>query len=135
MLQPVILDTDVASGVFKRDLPRQLSTRLVGRRALLTFVTLGELTKWVEVRHWGNTRRQNFSDWVSGYGVLEGDESVATTWGRITAQAQLRGQTGPQNDSWIAAACIAHDLPLATLNVKDFQRFVDHNGLRLITAE
>ncbi|WP_285597370.1 PIN domain-containing protein [Kineosporia sp. NBRC 101731] len=129
------MDTDVASRLHKNSLPPQLAARIAGRRALLTFVTLGELTKWVEVRHWGNTRRQNFSDWVSGFAVLEGDESVATTWGRIAAQAQLRGQTGPQNDSWIAAACLTHDLPLATLKVKDFQRFVDHNGLRLITAE
>nr|WP_269330598.1 type II toxin-antitoxin system VapC family toxin [Kineosporia babensis] len=129
------MDTDVASHVYKGSLPHQLSARLVGRRPLLTFVTLGELTKWVEVRHWGNTRRQNFSDWLSGFAVIEGDASIATTWGRIAAAVQLRGQTGPQNDSWIAAACIAHDLPLATLNVKDYQRFLDHSGLRLITPE
>jgi len=135
MLQPVVLDTDVASGVYKRDLPRTLSARLVGRRALLSFVTFGELTKWVEVRRWGYARRQNLSDWLSGYAVLEGDESVATTWGRLAASAQLRGLTGPQNDSWIAAVCITHNLPLATLNVKDYERFTEADGLRLITAE
>lgn len=135
MLQPVVLDTDVASLIYKRRLPSQLSARLVGRRGVLSFVTLGELTKWVEVRQWGNVRRQEFSDWLSGFVVLPGDENVATTWGRLTASAQLRGRPGPQNDSWIAATCLTYDLPLATRNVKDYQGFADHNGLRLITAE
>lgn len=136
MLQPVILDTDVASRIiYKHKLPTQLSARLMGRRGILTFVTFGELTKWVDVRRWGNTRRQDFSDWLSGFPVLPGEESVATTWGRISAMAQLRGRPGPQNDSWIAATCLTYDLPLATLNVKDYQGFVDHNGLRLITVD
>jgi predicted nucleic acid-binding protein len=38
---------------------------------------------------------------------------------------------------WIAACCLVHDLPLATLNLKDFEDFEDfaeHHGLRLITS-
>ncbi|MEU5030934.1 hypothetical protein [Streptomyces milbemycinicus] len=52
-MQPVILDTDVASLSHKRKLSGPLATRLIGRKPLITFVTLGELTKWTEVRHWG----------------------------------------------------------------------------------
>lgn len=37
-------------------------------------------------------------------------------------------------DSWIAATCLAYDLPLATLNVKDFADFAEHEGLSLITS-
>lgn len=36
----------------------------------------------------------------------------------------------PVNDSWIAACCLSHDVPLATLNTKDFADFVQHDGLR-----
>ena len=39
---------------------------------------------------------------------------------------------GPQNDTWIAACCLAYDLPLATLNVKDFRDFAEHEGLILL---
>jgi toxin FitB len=39
------------------------------------------------------------------------------------------------NDMWIAAVCLTHDLPLATLNVKDFSDFAEYHGLRLIIAE
>ena len=43
-MQPVILDTDVASLSHKGKLPDPLATRLIGRRPLITFITLGELT-------------------------------------------------------------------------------------------
>jgi hypothetical protein len=34
---------------------------------------------------------------------------------------------------WNAVRCIAAGLPLATLNIKDYQDFVDHHGLELIS--
>lgn len=43
-----------------------------------------------------------------------------------------RGRSIPVNDSWIAACCLAHNLPLATRNVKDYKDVVDHEGLVLI---
>jgi toxin FitB len=30
------------------------------------------------------------------------------------------------------ASCLVRDLPLATLNIKDFSDFVDHDGLRIV---
>jgi hypothetical protein len=51
-VQPVILDTDVASLSHKRKLTGPLATRLIGRKPLITLVTFGELTKWTEIRHW-----------------------------------------------------------------------------------
>lgn len=38
------------------------------------------------------------------------------------------------NDTWIAAICLTHGIPLATLNVKDFEDFGTCHGLELITA-
>ena len=46
------------------------------------------------------------------------------------------GQRPPQiNDSWIAACCLAYDLPLATFNAKDFADYANHDGLHLIRTE
>jgi len=36
------------------------------------------------------------------------------------------------NDTWIAACCLVRALPLASLNVKDFADFAEHEGLQLI---
>jgi ABC-type multidrug transport system ATPase subunit len=53
----------------------------------------------------------------------------------VQAAARLRGRPRPHNDTWIAACCLAYDLPLATLNVKDFKDFAEHEGLTLIGAK
>jgi predicted nucleic acid-binding protein len=36
---------------------------------------------------------------------------------------------------WIAACCLTHNLPLATLNLKDYAYFKDHHGLRILGEE
>jgi predicted nucleic acid-binding protein len=38
------------------------------------------------------------------------------------------------NDTWIAACCLVAGLPLATLNIKDFEDFTEHDGLQLIPS-
>src|SRR2546427_7454272 len=74
-MQPVILDTDVASLTHKRKLAGPLATRLIGRKPLITFVTFGELTKWTEIRHWGARSRQELADWLAGIPILR-----CSTW-------------------------------------------------------
>jgi len=131
---PIVLDTDVASLSFKRHLPSTLLARLAGREPVITFVTLGELTKWVERRHWGPSRRSHLSNWLNGVGVLHSTDKVSRVWGEISAFAEPRGRPRPKNDTWIAACCLAEELPLATLNVKDFSDFAEHEGLTIVTA-
>jgi predicted nucleic acid-binding protein len=63
------------------------------------------------------------------------DEAVAVKWGEIQGNAHLRGRPRPVNDSWIAACCLAHNLPLATFNAKDFADYANHDGLHLIRTE
>jgi predicted nucleic acid-binding protein len=128
----VVLDTDVASRAFRLRLPAQISARLVGQAPVITFVTLGELTKWTQVRSWGPQRRADLDKWIQHVGLLPYDRAVAVTWGTLQAKAQLRGRPRPTNDTWIAACCLVYDLSLATLNRKDFEDFAEHDGLRLL---
>ncbi|MGQ0774792.1 MAG: type II toxin-antitoxin system VapC family toxin [Pseudonocardiales bacterium] len=130
--EPVVLDTDVASLSLKGKLPPKVLRLLSGRAPLLTFVTLAELTRWVEQRQWGAHRRELLARWLVGKHVLHSDDDVARTWGTITAYAYLRGRPRPTNDTWIPACCLAYDLPLATRNVKDFEDFAEHEGLRIL---
>ncbi len=128
----VVLDTDVSSLSLKHRLPPPVLTRLVGRLPCVTFVTLGELTQWAELRQWGRRNRDALENWLDGVIVLPYSEDVARTWGRISATAIQRGRARPANDTWIAACTLTHGLPLATLNVKDFEDFAEHEGLNLI---
>ena len=129
----VVLDTDVASLSFKRrDLPPPVVAALVGNQPCITFVTLAELIKWSVLREWGQNYRHRLELWLGNVLVLPYDEDVARTWGTIAAYAVRRGRPRPQNDMWIAACCLSYGVPLATLNIKDFADFAEHEGLLLV---
>jgi predicted nucleic acid-binding protein len=129
----VVLDTDVASRAFKGRLPGSLAGRLVGRQPLLTFVTIGELTQWRRLRRWGPDNRARLDDWLADKPLIPGARGIAVLWGELSAAATQRGRPRPVNDTWVAACCLAYDLPLATLNVKDFADFAVHHGLMIVT--
>ena len=65
--------------------------------------------------------------------ILPYREDVARTWGRISAAAIQRGRARPANDTWIAACALSYGLPLATLDIKDFKDFAEHEGLAMIS--
>lgn len=128
----IVLDTDVASNSLRGRLTAPLSSRLAGHSLLITFVTLGELTKWTVLRDWGPRRLADLASWRQHIALLPFDEAIAIKWGEIQANAQLRGRPRPVNDTWIAACCLVHGLPLATFNTKDFADYAEHDGLRLV---
>jgi predicted nucleic acid-binding protein len=129
----VVLDTDVASLSFKGQLPGSWARRLLGRVTAVSFVTVGELAQWADLRDWGPRRRAELDRWLSGRAILEYDVQVARTWGRLSAEAVRRRRRRPVNDMWIAACCLVEGLSLATRNVKDYADLVEFNGLRLVT--
>ena len=131
----IVLDTDVASTILRERLTDPLRSRLAGHSICITFVTLGELTQWRVIRDWGPRRMAHFAAWRHRVGLLPYDEAVAIKWGEIQGNAHLRGRPRPVNDSWIAACCLANDLPLATFNTKDFADYAEHDGLRLVVTE
>lgn len=131
-MRRVILDTDVASLSIKQQLPPSLLHELLGAQVGITFVTLGELTRWATIRRWGGRKHGALTAWLSSRPTLPYSNEVARTWGEISAYAARRGRPRPQNDTWIAACCLVYGLPLATLNTKDFDDFAEHEGLILI---
>ena len=127
----LVIDTDVASKIIKQQQPEWVRKALVGNRVWLTFVTVGELSKWAEVRSWGPQLRQRVDAWVIGRPLIPYDDAIARTWGRLAAHAQLRGRPRPQNDLWVAATCIQMGVGLVTLNQRDFVDFAQFDGLDL----
>lgn len=131
-MRRIVLDTDVASLSIKRRLPPHVLRELFGAQIAITFVTLGELTRWTVMRRWGPTKRAELAAWLSTRPVLPYDDEVARRWGEISARAALRGRPRPQNDTWVAACCLTYGLPVATLNFKDFRDFATHEGLEIV---
>ncbi|AEH11042.1 MULTISPECIES: type II toxin-antitoxin system VapC family toxin [Protofrankia] len=129
----LVIDTDVASAILRGRVPGPLEARLAGQTLAVTFVTVGELTKWTLVRSWGSHRLAVLNHFLTArVGVLPYNAPVARAWGELQARGQIRGRPRPTNDTWIAACCITSGLPLASLNIKDFIDFAEYDGLQLL---
>ncbi|GIE80477.1 hypothetical protein Aph02nite_64270 [Actinoplanes philippinensis] len=133
-MSQIVLDTDVASSIFKGRVPATLAAKLAGTTQVLTFINWAELTTWPQIRDWSASNRAGLAEWMSRFVLLTGERVVAELCGDLAADAMRRGRGKPTNDMWIAACCLAHDLPLATLNLKDFDYFRIHYGLSIVTA-
>lgn len=125
----VVLDTDVASRLMRASLPGDLTASLAAVAKSMTFVTVGELLRGAVHAQWGARRLRGLADWIDRAPIIVGDVEVARRWGEITGRALASGRPLPPNDAWIAACCLTHGVPLATLNRRDFEQV---EGLRFL---
>ena len=78
-MNSVVLDTDVASAALRNRLPAGITARLFRSTPCITFVTLGELTKWTVVRDWGPRKLGRLAGWRRNVVLLPFDERVSIT--------------------------------------------------------
>ena len=79
----VVLDTDVASRIIKRQLGGPLAGKLTGLTWCVTFVTVGELWQWAAMRSWGRSTREDLEQWLGRVVVLDSDDATSRAWGRF----------------------------------------------------
>jgi predicted nucleic acid-binding protein len=128
----VVLDTDVASRLWRGRLTQYEEQRLVGHTPVLTFVAIAELWQGAHHAGWGLQRVRHMQDFYGRFMLLHCNFEVVMTWGRLAGQAMRGGVTVPHNDCWVAACCVAEHVPLLTGNQRHFQPLVDLNlGLAL----
>lgn len=60
----VVLDTDVSSRILRGRLTGPLAGRLPGLDLCVTFVTVGELWRWAELRIWGTRSRMELAGFL-----------------------------------------------------------------------
>lgn len=119
----ILLDTDVASFIFKGDARAEMFFEQVRGHPLgVSFVTAAELFAWAELNHWGERRRAEL-DWLltERYAVLGFELGLAREWARIQAECALSGRPIAAQDGWVAATARYFDLPLLTNNRKHFE--------------
>ena len=81
----------------------------------------------------GNKNQDPFwTDLLSNIPVLPFDDSCSAAAAAIYLDLKKRSKLIPTDDILIAATAISNDLPLATINVKDFSRI---KNLNLLTPE
>jgi predicted nucleic acid-binding protein len=118
----VVLDTDVASLMWRGAFPGKLDRQLLGRTPLVTFVTIGEAIAGAYHGRWSENRLSGLRDfYVHTFGLVPWGDGIPDTYGRLMGLSAAAGRSLGDNDCWIAACCVSHDLPLLTRNRKHFE--------------
>lgn len=134
----VILDTDVASRLHKGLPVGGLLEALDGKLLCITFITIAEALQGAHEAGWSPDRIHVLLGFYQQFIRLPWVEEIPLRYGQLAGrwrrEARLANRDPnllPIHDAWIAACCLAFELPLATLNRKDFEPFVA-DGLILL---
>ncbi len=102
----VVLDTDAASNLLRRRDTARLTTLPAGHVVAITFVTVGEMTRWTLVRHWGRGRRYALQRFLEGFLTLPHDKPGRRPLGPDPSHSAV---TRPAPANQRAAPCAATD--------------------------
>ena len=130
-MKAAIVDTDVASMLFKRD-TRALAYRVhvAGRLLGISFMTLAELERWSLESAWGPRRKLELAEHVSHYAVLPASRELCVK-AEVAFAAKRRGRPIQTADAWIAASALYYQVPLITNNQSDYSLI---DGLTVLSA-
>ena len=114
MLGKIALDTNIIIDVLEGDVI--LEKRIERNKNFLCFPipVVGELlfgalksrkTEWNLLR---------YTRFINKARIIPCDYSVAEQYSQIRLALKRQGTPVPENDLWIAACCLAHNIPLAT---------------------
>ena len=110
----VLLDTSIIIDYLRKrdwELVRQLES---AGELFLPLVALGELLFGAHKSKQKERTLDDVANFVQVCTIVEPDEVTADLYGQIKASLDSRRTPIPQNDIWIAASALEHDLPLAT---------------------
>jgi predicted nucleic acid-binding protein len=133
-MDAVLLDTDVFSYLLRagdrRGDPYRPHVR--GKTIAVTFITVGELYYGAIKRAWSGKTILSLEQHLKAAVIVPYDVEICKTYGRL--RATLKTESGSdrvlQNDLWIAACALRHNLPLISNNRKHFEGIP---GLNLIS--
>lgn len=133
-----LLDTCVVSENAYRNPSETLITWLRGLPNIsfaISVATVVEIQRGIEkLRLCGSWRALMYEEWLVKFlstdiTCLDQDIAISRLIGRMTSVPALRGLWVPTSDAkdpklgqdiWIAATAIIYDLPIATMNIRDF---------------
>ena len=129
----LLLDTDAASKLQVGQL-RVDYLEIIDSFDLLaiSWITEAEWRTGLRLKENAN-RQKRFEKWMSRLLQLSQDSEVTQRYAELASIAAQhgRGTKKRQNDTWIAATAVRHDIPLMTLNRGDFMDYANFGGLRL----
>ena len=120
--EPLVVDTDVASLLRSGRLPAHLYRIARDHFLLITPITLGEALKGAYKAGWSRGRLFDLLIYYERvFSLLMWDSAIPTAYGMIAGLNLRRGITVGDNDIWISAWCLAHQIPLMSMNRRHFE--------------
>jgi tRNA(fMet)-specific endonuclease VapC len=131
-LDLIVVDSDVASFVFKRDPVRAPRYRpyLHGHQVVLPFSVVAELLYWSEKNRWGAPRRLRLEAFIQRSVLKYPDYPLCALWAEVRCHARQVGREIDSHDAWNAAVALFLDVPLVTHNAR---HYVGVSGLQVFT--
>ena len=131
-MNTVVVDTDVASFLFKNDSRAQSYLRhLHDQQWLISFMTEAELEQWALLSNWQPQRTGWLRAFLGRFAIVPSSRDLVLKWAEVMVAARKRGRRLDTADAWIAATAMLYDAPLITHNGSDY---LGVPGLKLITA-
>ena len=126
----LLVDTDVLSCVAWQKPPAEaFEPLLVGKLPFVSFVTVGEMYFGAANANWGEQRILKMETILRRYTTIPGTYDIALLYGEV--KKAFRDQVG-DNDMWIAATALAHELPIVTNNLTHFEPMSDRFGFGIV---
>lgn len=89
----VVVDTDVVSYVFKNHpFGSRYDPELAGRIALISFMAVAEIERWVLQRRWGSQRIQLLRTFLQRLRVVPSSPDLCRKWAEVMVEAQAAGR-------------------------------------------
>lgn len=128
----IIVDTDVASYIFKEDTRGDLyEPHLAGAVASISFMTLAELEQWAVLRKWGTRKHAELMRFIKArFIVIDSNAALCRQWAEVRGDVARAGHHIETADAWVAATARLYAAPLVTHNAADFAHVP---GLSIIT--
>src|SRR5713226_2363407 len=120
-MKPVVIDTDVASFLFKNDSRAQsYLSHLRGRQWLISFMTEAELEQWALLSNRQTKRIEWLRVFLGRFVVVPSSRDLVLKWAEVMVAARRAGRRLETADAWIAATAVLYDAPLLTHNARDY---------------
>lgn len=127
----LVVDTDVASFIFKEDERGAAYSELIGEsRTGITLLSIAELRAGVVRKNWGPRKIASLDVFLSRFLLIETSLEIASISGGVRACCEQVGRAVSWPDAWIAATALWLDVPLVAHD-RDLEGIP---GLRVLTV-
>ena len=111
-----VLDSNILIDLFRKDIKTVEQIKAMPR-VYIPVIVLGELYYGACMSDRMKRRISEIERLATKVITLDITKETTALYGEIKAKLKRRGKKIPENDIWIAALCIQHDLPLLTNDI------------------